>query len=576
MYKFEVNRRLIIILFMLLNGCSTIYDKTAPNPKQMKEDAFKDIYFPEVDDDVNDFQYKEKKKEKPPINKNFYKKVSINVSKNTDISEAILKLAKTLKINVKIEGGIKGGVVFSASGEEFLSVIKDLSSMLGWWYTIKDNGLIIKNDAKYFKNYHVPFLNISREMNSSISTNNNLLSSNDISDQKTTSDIESNGSSSVVSTSSTDNFWSELEINLKALLSPDGEITIHKQAGVIAINANHAVHKRIKKYLKLLKRNCNAQVVIEAKILEVNLSKDFMSGINWSSLRKHFVLGVPMGDSLNQEAGFDSSTGSANLFTIGSNNPRHTVSTILHMIEKFGSIRTLSNPRITIMNNQTGIIKVAKQEVYFNLRYDNRYQNTLTGSNRESIYSNIKTVPVGLVFSVHPVVNMETGEITLMLRPTISKITKYKDDPSVSFLKANILKNTLAEGEVIAPNISNMVPVVEIREMDSVLTVKSGEIVVMGGLMSESSNILKSGLPHVSSINLLGDVFSANGEENSVSEIVIFLRARIVNNSRNTVSRKDKSLYNRIAVDNRPLVFENGKNAQKDKKPTKTKSDKAK
>lgn len=553
--------RLIIVL-LFLTSCSAIYDKTNVNPKPIKENLFDDIYLPE-DDEFIPFQ-KEVINEKPirAIDKNFYKKVSINVHEGVDLKKILTQVATGLKINIRIANDIKNNVTFTAFKEPFIDVVKDLASMLGWHYEIDGNKLFIESDTPYFKTYDVHFLNISRETSSSISTNSNILTSKENAEQ-VQQDSETNGSASIVSTNSIDNFWSELEGNLQALIGQDGNMTIHKQAGIIAINANHKIHKKVSWYLEKLRQSCSTQVVVEAKILEVALNKEFRSGINWASLREKFIMGVPMGDAVNKEATFNLVNGSKNLFTLGVNNKGLSVKSILHTIERFGSIRTLSNPRITIMNNQTGIIKVAKQEVYFNLRYDNRYQNTLTtGNNRESIYSNIKTVPVGLIFSVHPVADPESGEVILTLRPTLSRIAEYKEDPSVSFLDTNKMKT---QDDYTPTHVSNRIPVIEIREMDSVLRVKSGEVVVLGGLMSESAERSRSGLPHVNKVPIIGDIASANSDENNVSEIVIFLRVKIIRNAQTSITKKDKSIYNKFMIDNRPLRFnnENKKNIKK-------------
>lgn len=560
--------RLIFILFAL-SGCMALHDEDGLNPKPIKEDLFHDMYAPEEDEFVAENESMQSDNyQKPEMSEKFNKKVSINIMGDADIREALTSLASELGISVRISENITHKAIFTAHNEPFLSVIKDLSKMLNWRYEIDGEKLFIKCDEPYFKTYDVHFLNISREISSSISTNSNVLSSNASHEQEAQVDLENNGSSSTVSTSSVNNFWSELENNLSAIIGSKGSMTLHKQAGIISVTAPHKIQQEVDGYLNKLKKNCSAQVVVEAKILEVNLYKDFRSGVNWESLRRRFILGMPMADAINKENAFDPLKGSGNLFTLGVNDKKLSVLAVLHMIEKFGSIRTLSNPRITIMNNQTGIIKVAKQEVYFNLRYDNRYQNTLNGNNRESIYSNIKTVPVGLVFSVHPVVNTETGEITLTLRPSISRISAYKEDPSVAFLESSRLAQNGTLSALSTAKIGNLVPVIEIREMDSVLKVKSGDVVILGGLMSETSERGKTGLPHISNTEVFGEAFSSNSEENSVSEIVIFLRVRITNNPATSVSRKDKSLYKKFAVDNRPLSFE------KNDKKTNTKTDK--
>lgn len=552
----------LILICLLITSCSTLYDQDNPNPKPIKEEQMEEMYLPEIDEFTPVLENVPQPKREPEIPDVFRKKVSIDISEDADLKQAVSKVARSLGINLRMSATVKAKMAFTATDELFIDVINDLSRIFGWRYKIEGNRIFVDDDKPYFKLYEVHFLNLSRDLSSSISTNSRVLSS--VEDGATADTSEANGSSSVVNTNSNGNFWVELEANLKEILAGQGAMTIHKQAGIISVTAPHSVHKLVGSYLEKLKTTCAAQVVIEAKIVEVSLNKEFRGGINWSSLRENFILGAPMGSTVSNEAAFNPIAGSKDLFTIGINKKKHGIAGILHAIEKFGSVRTLSNPRITIMNNQTGIIKVAKQEVYFNLRYDNRYQTNVNGPNRESIYSNIKTVPIGLIFSVHPVINMETGEVILTLRPTISKVSGYREDPSVAF--KNVSYSRASKDGEQDTSVSNMVPVVETREMDSVLKVKSGDIVVMGGLMTESTSRIRSGLPHASKVPMFGDVVGANTEENQVSEIIIFLRASIIKSGHSSVLKKDKSIYKKFMIDNRPLEFKNEKKIKTSKK----------
>ncbi|MEI8295498.1 MAG: hypothetical protein WCG04_03120 [Alphaproteobacteria bacterium] len=193
-------------------------------------------------------------------------------------------------------------------------------------------------------------------------------------------------------------------------------------------------------------------------------------------------------------------------------------SAILRAIEEFGSSQTLSSPRLTVMNNQTAILKVAQNQVYFRLRYDKQIS---LNANREniSVSSDIQTVPIGLVMSVQPSIDEETGEIILSLRPTISRLTQSVRDPAVDIAMATANADNLAH---IKPS---LIPVVEVREIDSVLRLKNGEIAVLGGLMEMRTTRERSQLPLLGDIAILGDVFAADAQAQQVIELVILIRA---------------------------------------------------
>ncbi|MFN9938981.1 MAG: type II and III secretion system protein, partial [bacterium] len=148
-------------------------------------------------------------------------------------------------------------------------------------------------------------------------------------------------------------------------------------------------------------------------------------------------------------------------------------------LQEFGFVRTLSSPRITVMNNQTAILKVAQNKVYFRLNYDKIY-NSLNNRENTTVSSDIQTVPIGLIMLVQPSIDLNTGEILLFLRPSISRLTKTVSDPAIDIAfnsSINIDSNKLT-----SPT-QSMIPVVEVREIDSVLRLHNKEMAILGGLM---------------------------------------------------------------------------------------------
>ena len=158
------------------------------------------------------------------------------------------------------------------------------------------------------------------------------------------------------------------------------------------------------------------QVLIEAKIVEVNLHDEFRSGINWNLLGNTLQLGAPMG-TLSTPGAFDVLQGfRRDTFTFAIN--AKDFASVVKLVKTFGKVRTLSNPRMTVMNNQPAMLKVATNEVFFQLEFD-RYFQADGKPDVESFSSHIMTVPIGLVLVVQPAVNHRTGEIMLTLRPTV-------------------------------------------------------------------------------------------------------------------------------------------------------------
>ena len=170
------------------------------------------------------------------------------------------------------------------------------------------------------------------------------------------------------------------------------------------------------------------------------------------------------------------------------------------------------------MNNQTAILKVAQNQVYFRLRYDKQY-NTAVQRESVTVSSDIQTVPIGFVMSVQPSIDLETGEIILFLRPTISRLNQSVRDPAV-----DIIKNSLIAENGSSPSSSSspsLIPVVEVREIDSILRVKDGGVAILGGLMEVRSIEDTNKIPIIGDIEFVRELFSSQTSGDQVVELVI-------------------------------------------------------
>jgi general secretion pathway protein D len=186
----------------------------------------------------------------------------------------------------------------------------------------------------------------------------------------------------------------------------------------------------------------------------------------------------------------------------------------IQLLESFGKVKVLSSPKISVLNNQTALLKVVDTSVYFTITV-NTTPATVAGTLPTSTYtSDLHTVPVGFVMSVTPQI-ADTSEVTLNVRPSISRIIGYVQDPNPALANSAV------------PVVSN-VPVIQTREMESMLKVSSGQVAVMGGLMQDSVNNTKDSIPGVNRVPLVGDVFSNRNEKTAKTELVIFIRPVVV------------------------------------------------
>jgi MSHA biogenesis protein MshL len=220
---------------------------------------------------------------------------------------------------------------------------------------------------------------------------------------------------------------------------------------------------------------------------------------------------------------------------------------IANMVQEFGTVRALSSPRLTVMQNQTAVLKVAEEQVFFDVSIEQTTE--ASGDNdvvKTTASSEVSTVTVGLVMTVQPSINLDTEVITLVLRPTITSVIRTKNDPAVDFQVAQIVPAP-------AVSITSQIPEISVQEIDSVVTMPSGGVIVMGGLMKDISTVDESGIPGLSELPWVGQAFKSKERNTEKSELVIFLRATIIRSG--DVDPYDIDLYKLFGEDRRPLTF---------------------
>lgn len=333
--------------------------------------------------------------------------------------------------------------------------------------------------------------------------------------------------------------------------------TLNPAAGIVTVFATQRQQKAIDRYLRDVRESIGQQVLIEAKVMEITLNDSYRGGIDWTAVlgpqsglqnfnfQSNFAQGVP--SDLANPSLSGTWTG-AIISRLANGTVRNDLSLAAELVKQFGTTRTLSSPRLTVLNNQMAQLKVAQNQVFFQLQV-NVTDSTATAAGKTTVQSQIKTVPVGLIMSVQPAVNPVTKRITLSLRPSITRITGFVNDPGVAITIAVARQNNNS-----IPTITSPIPIIEAREMDSIVTMDSGQTVVMGGLMQEEVQNSRQGVPGLMDIPLLGQAASQNIKQNKVTELVVFIHATLVN-APGTVSDEDIRLYKNFTPDPRPVVF---------------------
>ncbi|HQS31390.1 secretin N-terminal domain-containing protein [Polaromonas sp.] len=504
--------------------------------------------------------------------------VSVSLSESVPVREALVALASRMDMDYDLDPRISGGVAMRAHERPFEEVVERISELAGLRYKIENNRLRVEVDEPFIKNYPLSTVNLLRRAGTTASTTSGVVGS--AGGNRVAGGGASSGTSSSLSTETTVDFWQEITLNVSQILksmedqkplripiaseprvaAPDNfaslaygagintksraSFTVNRQAGVLSLYATERQQREVSRYLNRVMASVNQQVQIDARIVEVSLNNGFQSGINWDVIAKRANVNISavLGDGSSVPTPLRP-TGQGGLAVgITSNN----VNAIVNLLGTFGTTRTLSSPRITVMNNQMGMMKVARDLIYFkiNIQRDavssplsvNQTQNITTTSTPVS-------VPVGLVLSVQPSVDVETRMITLAIRPSVSKVQGFVSDPAVSIQAA----------QAGLSGLQSQIPIIDVNEFDSVVNMRSGQVVVMGGLRQTGVERSNNGLPVLMDLPGVGNLFGKRNDNEQTSELVIFLRA--VLSDEEGVSPADRRLYETFVSDPRPLVF---------------------
>jgi type II secretory pathway component GspD/PulD (secretin) len=453
-----------------------------------------------------------------------YKPVSIEIAEDTDIRCIFRSLGDSIGVKVNFLIPETKGLNYSARQKPFIHLLDDICDALNLRFSAAGTNVKIEQDKPFFKNYAVHFLKFAREAENKVSSMTDALKEKDAEGDMTTQD---NGSNSSVQVKSSIDFWQELETSLKIMLG-DAQFSVHRQGGIISVMGTTRQHKMVEEYLGQLEHVIGAQVLIEAKVIEVALNQEFQSGINWSLMGDGKTPIFSSSFFKNEDTG--PSLLATNLRT--SSSATDAFSLMLRSLERFGSLRVVSSPRITVLNNQTAIIKVAENEVFFKVNYQTSFlgwaaKNRGAGEiPREDNYqtissSEIRTKPVGFIMPIQVSINRDTREVILFVRPTVSRKKGSTPDPAVRF-------NSKAKGIAEKDMLDSQIPIIEVREIDSVIRLKSGNVAILGGLMETRAQDARKGPAGSERMPILGHALGAQKGEDSLIELVILLKATIV------------------------------------------------
>mgnify|MGYP000013772735 CR=1 FL=1 len=429
------------------------------------------------------------------------------VATGVPANELLFALARDARLNLDIDPSISGKISINAIDQTLPQILKRVARQVSLRYYLDGPNLVIEKDSPFIRTYRVDYLNISRNTSSSVDIATKIASTG-------------SNSTTTVTNESNNDFWTSLEVNIGQLANVDGVkgvVISNRESGTISVRTNSVAHADIQQFIDQVISSARKQVLIEATVVEVTLNDDFQAGVDWSRISN--------GDGWNfQQNVLAGALGTAPFTsaTYANNNAERNVSAAVKALDSFGDVSVMSSPKIMALNNQTSILKVVDNRVYFST--DATVVPPVDGVGGSIVVTTeIKTVPVGFVMNVTPYIT-NNREIILNIRPTISRILRFVNDPNP---------------ELAAANVESLIPEIQVREMESVLRVADGNTAVIGGLMQDTASNASSGIPGLRDLPGIGFLFGTQSEQLAKTELVIFLRPRIIDNASLDTSLQD-------------------------------------
>ena len=480
------------------------------------------------------------------------------VVSNVRVQELLFALARDARMQIDIDPTLTGSVTLNAIDQTLPQLLQRIARQVEMRYEIDGQTLVVMRDTPFLRSYKIDYLSASRNVKMQSTASTTFVGGTG----GTAATANTTGATSTINVEAQNNLWGSIVQNVKeilretdkvlpagataagtpaptAIVSPPAatmpgsppatvpavaiapqptyieaaSVIANPESGILYVRATSKQHERVQEFLDQVLVGVKRQVLIEATVTEVQLRNEYQRGIDWQRIQSPGIsFGQPaLTPSTSATPGF---TASASLPFISFVSSGGSFTSSLKLLEQFGDVRVLSSPKLSVMNNQTAILRVTRDIIYFTVTPSTQ-PITIAGGGLGgvTISASFTTTPnvaaEGFMMAVLPQIN-DSDAVVLNVRPTIRRRVDSVLDPNPAL------------------TIPNTIPVFETREFDSILRLQSGQLGVLAGLMQDIAENTDSGIPGIRSIPLIGELFSNKAQLSRKTELVIFLRATVL------------------------------------------------